>query len=332
MGTPVVELKNVSMIFRRGWLIKKPGAHAVTNVSLALPEAGILALVGESGCGKTTLGRIALGLIKPTAGEVLWEGKNIWQMGREEFNKLRPMAQLVHQDSYAALNPVRTIYQTLSAPLLYHGTRRSEVRGKAEELLKFVGVYPPSYFLDKYPHHLSGGLRQRIVLARSLIPQPKFIVADEPVSMIDVSLRLSVLDLMLRMNKELGTAFLYITHDLATARYIGREGWIAVMYLGMIVETGEFEEVFQKPRHPYLQALLSAAPVPDPKIAKRKRPLPLKSLEIPSAENPPSGCRFHPRCPYAEDICAQEIPALRSLDNRLIACHLAERIPEWHLL
>lgn len=234
MGTPVVELKNVSMIFRRGWLIKKPGAHAVTNVSLALPEAGILTLVGESGCGKTTLGRIALGLIKPTAGEVLWEGKNIWQMGTKEFNKLRPMAQLVHQDSYAALNPVRTIYQTLSAPLLYHGTRRSEVRGKVEELLKFVGVNPPSYFLGKYPHHLSGGLRQRIVLARSLILQPKFIVADEPVSMIDMSLRLSVLDVMLRVNKELGTAFLYITHDLATARYIGREGRIAVMYLSLI--------------------------------------------------------------------------------------------------
>lgn len=332
MATPVIELKNVSMIFQRGWLIKKPGAQAVTNMSLALPEAGILALVGESGCGKTTIGRMALGLIRPTAGEVLWEGKNIWQMGTEEFKKLRPMAQLVHQDSYAALNPVRTIYQTLSAPLLYHGTRRSEVRDKVEELLKFVGLNPPSYFLNKYPHHLSGGQRQRIVLARSLIPRPKFIVTDEPVSMIDMSLRLSVLDLMLHMNGELGTAFLYITHDLATARYIGIEGQVIVMYLGMVAETGVLEEVFQRPHHPYTQALLSAAPVPDPQIAKRRKPLPLKSLEIPSAANPPSGCRFHPRCPYAEDVCAQEIPALKPLDGRFIACHFAERIPEWHLL
>lgn len=318
----LVELKDVSVVFRKGWLARKASVEAVSNVSLDLREGEILALVGESGCGKTTLGKVFLGLISPTSGKVLY-------MGKEQ----RPEGQLVHQDSYAALNPAKTIYQTLRAPLLRYGTKRSEVRAEVKRLLEFVGIVPPEYFMNKYPHHLSGGMRQRLLFARSIIPKPKFIVADEPVSMIDASLRLSILDLMMKLKEELGISFLYITHDLATARYIARGGRIAVMYLGKIVELGVLEDVFHTPMHPYLRALLAAAPIPDPKLAKRRGPLPLRSWEIPSADSFPTGCRFHPRCPYAEGICAEEEPPLRDIgDGHQVACHLAEVIPPWRLM
>jgi len=334
MAEPIIELKDVNMTFKRGWLMRRAQVQAVVKASLNIKEGEILALVGESGCGKTTLGKIMAGLLRPTSGQVLYKGKDIWKMSRGEFQEYRRNAQIVHQDSYAALNPVRTIYQSLSAPFLhYHSAKnRREAREKVAELLELMGLTPPEEFLDKYPHQLSGGQRQRVVLARAVSLRPKLIVADEPVSMIDVSLRLSILDLMHRLNEEFGIAFLYITHDLATARYFVKGGRIAVMYLGQLVETGKLGQVLEKPRHPYLQALLSAVPVLDPRKAREKRPLPLRSLELPDPTNPPSGCRFHPRCPYAEEICAQEIPALRPLDGRFIACHLAERIPEWHLL
>ena len=333
MAESIIELKEVNMTFKRGWLLRGAQVQAVVKASLDIKEGEILALVGESGCGKTTLGKIMVGLLRPTSGQVLYKGKDIWNMNRGEFKEYRRNAQIIHQDSYAALNPVRTIYQSLGAPLLhYHlAKNRRDARNKVAELLQIMGLTPPEDFLDKYPHQLSGGQRQRVVLARAVSLRPKFIVADEPVSMIDVSLRLSILDLMHRLNEEFGIAFLYITHDLATARYFVKEGRIAVMYLGQLVETGKLGEVIGKPRHPYLQALLSAVPVPDPRKARTKRPLPLRSLEFPDPTNPPSGCRFHPRCPYAEDICAKEVPVLRPLDGRMIACHLAERIPEWHL-
>jgi len=330
----IIELKDVNMTFNRGWLLHRSQVQAVVKASLDIKEGEIMALVGESGCGKTTLGKVMAGLLKPTSGEILYKGKDIWRMNREEFWEYRRNTQIVHQDSYAALNPVRTIYQTLSAPLLRHRLvkGRKEAREKAAELLQLMGLTPPTEFLDKYPHQLSGGQRQRVVLARAVAVHPKLIVADEPVSMIDVSLRLSILDLMHKLNEEFSIAFLYITHDLATARYFVKSGRIAVMYLGQLVEMGRLREVIGKPRHPYLQALLSAVPVPDPKKARKKRPLPLRSLEFPDPTHPPGGCRFHPRCPYAEEICVQEVPILRSLNGRLIACHLAERIPEWHLL
>lgn len=334
MAESIIELKDVNMTFQRGWLMSRVQLQAVVKTSLDIKEGEILALVGESGCGKTTVGKIMAGLLRPTSGEVLFKGKDIWRMSREEFREYRRNAQIVHQDSYAALNPMRTIYHSLSAPFLHYrlAKNRHEAREKVAELLQLMGLTPPEEFLDKYPHQLSGGQRQRVVVARAVSLRPKLIVADEPVSMIDVSLRLSILDLMHRLNEEFGIAFLYITHDLATARYFVKGGQITVMYLGQMVETGKLEEILQKPCHPYLQALLSAVPVPDPKKAREKRPLPLRSLEFPDPTKPPSGCRFHPRCPYAEDICAQEIPALRPLDGRLIACHLAEKIPEWHLL
>ncbi|MGY4706294.1 oligopeptide/dipeptide ABC transporter ATP-binding protein [Candidatus Bipolaricaulota sp. J31] len=325
---PLLELHGVHKVFERGWIRKRPGAQAVSGVSLAIEERGILALVGESGCGKTTIGRVALGLIPPTRGRVLYQGRDIWRDDR-----LRPTGQLVHQDSYSALNPVRTVYQILAAPLRRYGTPRRELRKEVRKLLEFVGIMPPDYFFNKYPYHLSGGMRQRLVLARSIIPKPKFIVADEPVSMIDASLRLSILDLMLRLNRELGVAFLYITHDLATARYFAQAGRVAVMYLGKIVEEGQMGTVLERPLHPYLRALLSAAPIPDPRLARKRKLMVLREAEPPSAERPPSGCRFHPRCPYAVDTCAKEEPALRDFgDGHRVACHMAETLPEWRLI
>lgn len=328
MTTPVVKLDNVSMIYTiRKSLFKKTLIHAVTNVSLELKKGEILAVVGESGCGKSTLGRIALGLLRPTSGRVFHLGIDIW---KKSSQKPHFMGQMVHQDSYAALNPVRTIYQTLKAPLIRYGTRRKDVKREAKRLLEFVGVTPPDYFLNKYPYHLSGGMRQRVVFARSIIPKPEFIVADEPISMIDPSLRLSILDLMMKLNEEFGIAFLYITHDLASARYIARRGRIAVMYLGEIVETGELQDVFENPVHPYFQALLSAAPVPDPRIARKTRPLRLKSTELPRADKLLPGCKFHTRCPYAREICYEKLPRLREIEgDHLVACHFAEEVPQW---
>jgi len=334
MAEPIIELKDVSMTFTRGQLLRRGQVQAVVKVSLDIREGEVLALVGESGCGKTTVGKIMAGLLRPTSGQVLYKGKDIWSMSRDEFREYRRNTQIVHQDSYAALNPVRTVYHSLSAPFLHYrlARNRRQARDKVAELLELVGLTPPEQFIDKYPHQLSGGQRQRVVIARAVSLNPKLIVADEPVSMIDVSLRLFILDLMHSLNERFGIAFLYITHDLATARYFVKEGKIATMYLGQLVETGQLSEVLKRPRHPYLQALLSAVPVPDPKTARQKKPLPLRSLEFPDPANPPSGCRFHPRCPYAEEVCAQEIPAIRPLDGRFIACHLAEKIPEWHLL
>jgi len=304
------------------------------NVNLKFDPGEIVALVGESGCGKTTLGKVLTGLQKPTEGELLFNGKNVWSMSKAEFAEYRSSVQLVQQDSYAALNPTKTIYQSLSAPIL----QNKIVKGKRAayekvcELLRTVELTPPEQFLDKYPHQLSGGQRQRVLMARAISLNPRLIVADEPVSMVDVSLRLSILNLMAKLNKEMGIAFVYITHDLATARYIAKSGRLAVMYLGKIVELGSVRNVLAQQRHPYLQALLTAVPVPDPNVAKGKRELPLKSLEMPSISNPPSGCAFNPRCPYADETCSVAPPELVFHGDDLVACHHVERIPEWKLV
>lgn len=333
---PLLELKNIKMVFenKSSILAPKRRIQAIEGIDLQINEGEIYALVGESGCGKTTLGKIICGLLKPSKGSVLFKGKDIWKLGKKDYSEFRRNVQLVHQDSYAALNPARTIYQSLSAPLFRHKI----VRNKAEaykhlsELLEMVGLTPADQFLYKYPHQLSGGQRQRILLARALSVQPKLIVADEPVSMVDVSLRISLLDLMSEMNKRFNVTFVYITHDLATARYIASNGRVAVMYLGKIVEFGPLDEVIKEPKHPYLQALLSAVPIPDPKIARLIKPLPLKSVDMPDPSNPPSGCRFHPRCPYSEEICSHKEPKLEAIENRrFVACHLVEKIPKWKL-
>lgn len=328
-----MQLENVSMVFENRASLFAPirRVGALVGVDVELSSGEILAVVGESGCGKTTLGKIVAGLFRPTSGSIRFMGKDVWSLTGKDFFEYRRSAQMIHQDSYAALNPARTIYQSLSAPLFRHKLAKdnNEAREQLEERFVMVGLTPPDQFLDKYPHQLSGGQRQRILLARALSVKPKLIVADEPVSMVDVSLRISLLDLMAKMNDELGIAFIYITHDLGTARYIARHGRIAIMYLGKVVETGNLNKILAEPRHPYLQALLSAVPIPDPKIARAMKPLPLRSLDMPDPANPPDGCRFHPRCPFAEATCEQEEPSLVPLNGELVACHLVERIPKW---
>ncbi len=328
-----MQLENVSMVFENRASLFAPirRVGALVGVDVELNSGEILAVVGESGCGKTTLGKIVAGLFRPTSGSIRFMGKDVWSLTGKDFFEYRRSAQMIHQDSYAALNPARTIYQSLSAPLFRHKLAKdnNEAREQLEERFVMVGLTPPDQFLDKYPHQLSGGQRQRILLARALSVKPKLIVADEPVSMVDVSLRISLLDLMAKVNDELGIAFIYITHDLGTARYIARHGRIAIMYLGKVVETGNLNKILAEPRHPYLQALLSAVPIPDPKIARAMKPLPLRSLDMPDPANPPDGCRFHPRCPFAEATCEQEEPSLVPLNGELVACHLVERIPKW---
>ena len=329
----LLELKDINMRFETngGLFSKKREVGAVVGVDIEVKPGEILAIVGESGCGKTTIGKIVTGLHKPTSGQVTFMGKDIWKLGKKDYTEYRRGVQMVHQDSYAALNPARTIFQSLSAPLLQFkfALNKAQAKEKLVDLFTLVGLTPPDQFLEKYPHQLSGGQRQRVLLARALSVEPKFIVADEPVSMVDVSLRISLLDLMSEMNRKFNIAFIYITHDLATARYIASHGRIAVMYLGKIVEIGNLEQILSKPRHPYLQALLAAVPIPDPRISRRMKALPLKSPDMPDPSNPPSGCRFNPRCLYAEDICEQKEPVLTKLDGEMVACHLVERIPEW---
>ncbi|MDF2626208.1 MAG: oligopeptide/dipeptide transporter, ATPase subunit [Symbiobacteriaceae bacterium] len=320
------------MTFRKGSPWRRSEVRAVDHVTLDMDEGSILALVGESGCGKTTIGKAIAGLYRPTQGQVLYRGKDIWKLSKAEFRTYRREVQLVHQDSFAALNPSLTIYQSLSAPLLQYGLvpAGKTARTVVGEYLEMVELTPPDQFLDKYPHQLSGGQRQRVVLARALTVRPKLIVADEPVSMVDVSLRLALLNLMARMNKEMGVSFAYITHDLATARYLAGQGQISVMYLGEMVETGPVGQVLATPRHPYLQALLSAVPVPDPIVARSRKMLALRSLEMPDPGAPPAGCRFHPRCPYAEAVCSSKVPTLEAMEGGdRVACHLKERIPAW---
>lgn len=331
----LMKLDHINITFEKRSGIFSPSSKvgAIADLNLDILSGEILALVGESGCGKTTLGKVITGLLEPASGTVTFNGIDVKKMNKKQFNQFRNGVQMVQQDSYAALNPARTIYQSLSSPILQKKIVRNkkEAYKKVCELLNLVELNPPELYLPKYPHQLSGGQRQRILMARAISLNPKLIVADEPVSMIDVSLRISILNLMSSLNKRLGITFVYITHDLATARYIAQKGRIAVMYLGKIVELGDVREILAKPRHPYLQVLLSAVPIPDPDIAKKRKLLPLKSLDMPSMINPPKGCRFNPRCIYAKTICETLEPELCSKGNSCVACHLAEEIPAWSL-
>lgn len=324
----IIELKNISMYFNSN-TDKKAKVGALVDVNLNVDQGEIVAIVGESGCGKTTLGKVITDIHAPTEGQLFFEGKDVSKLSKKEYEKYRLAVQMVHQDSYAALNPNRTIFQTLSLPLLQHkiAKNKEEAFEILSEYFNEVGLNPPSQFLEKYPHQLSGGQRQRILLARALSVKPKLIVADEPVSMVDVSLRISLLDLMSRMNKKYNVSFLYITHDLATARYIAQNGRIVVMYLGKVIEMNSIENAIKSPKHPYFHALLSAVPVADPNMRTSfVNELPLRSIDMPSAVNPPSGCRFHPRCPHYKEKCEKEEVNLRKYGEGFVACHFAEEI------
>lgn len=275
----VVQLIDVNMVFEKGGFFSaKKKTHVLRDINLSIAKGEIVAVVGESGCGKTTIGKLITGIYKATSGSVLWNGSN----------KLRESAdvQFIQQDSYAALNPARTIYDSLYAPIEANkkGLSKSQIDEKIDRLMKLVGLAPVEQFLSKYPHQLSGGQRQRVLMARAVSLNPSLIVADEPVSMIDVSLRLSVMNLMMSLNRDYGISFVYITHDLSTARYIAQSGRIVVMYLGEIVEEGPIDEVIGSPKHPYTRALIKAVPIPDPS-ANSLDDLPLKGMELGSLEN-----------------------------------------------
>ncbi len=329
-SAPLMSLDTVSQIFRT----KRGEIPAVRDVSLNLYAGKVLCLVGESGSGKTTTARVAAGLNRPTSGRVQFDGRDVWAADRAGFREFRRSVQYVHQDPYSSLNPIRSVFATLAAPMKRHGlvSGRDEAWQKAADLLGRVDLTPAENFLTKYPHQLSGGQRQRVAVARALTLDPKLIIADESTSMLDVSIRISLLAMLTRLSDELGVGFLFITHDLALAKYFGRDGDIAVMYLGRVVEYGPTQRVIADPAHPYTQALLSAIPEPDPELNERKRAAGtlLRSMDTPSLLRLPSGCTFHPRCPrFAEGTCDASVPELlpiaSSTVERQVACHLVHR-------
>jgi peptide/nickel transport system ATP-binding protein len=300
--------------------------RAVDDISFEIRRGETLGLVGESGCGKSTVGRALLRLYKPTAGRIVFDGQDITNLGERELRPLRRRMQIVFQDPFASLNPRHSVGRIVGEPLRVHGLvgGRASVGGRVRELLQIVGL--PADAAVRYPHEFSGGQRQRIGLARALALNPDFVVADEPVSALDVSIQAQIVNLMEELQAEFGLTYLFIAHDLAVVRHISDR--IAVMYLGWIVEVSPADELYDNPLHPYTISLLSAVPIPDPEV-ERKREAILLPGDLPSPANPPPACRFHTRCPYIQPTrCRDEVPELRPLDGsgHLVACHWAEKI------
>jgi len=325
-GHPLVEARDLSVEFRvsaRNWLATRQRLRAVDGVSFALARGETLALVGESGCGKTTVGRALLRIVEPSGGAVLFDGADVSSFDRRELHAFRRRAQMIFQDPYAALNPRMKVAEIVAEPLRAHGVGRGERRERVHELLARVGL--PGSAAGRFPNAFSGGQRQRIVIARALALEPEFIVADEPVSALDVSIQAQITNLLRDLQDELGLTLLLIAHDLAVVRHVAPR--VAVMYLGRLVEIGAREQVLAEPRHPYTQALLSAVPIPDPPRERARRRIVLAG-DVPSPIDPPPGCRFHTRCPFAFERCRVEEPQLQPVDGaRLAACHLLDAAP-----
>jgi peptide/nickel transport system ATP-binding protein len=323
----VIEVQNLKKYFpiKVGFfktLLSKniPFVHAVEDVSFNIKKEEVFGLVGESGCGKTTTGRLLLRLIEPTAGKVYFKGLDVTAITLEsEMRKMRRKMQMIFQEPYESLNPRMSIFDSVAEPLRIQKAvaNEGELRERVFEVLEDLEMVPQEEYIYRFPHELSGGQRQRIAIARAFILRPELMVADEPLSMLDASIRSEIARLLLSEVKKVHCSFLYITHDVALARYMCNR--LAVMYLGNIVEHGPAENVIMKPQHPYTEALIAAVPVPDP--TGRRTEIVIKG-EVPSAINPPLGCRFHTRCPYAWDICKKTEPRLFQTDeNRFVACH-----------
>ena len=319
MSEPLLEVKNLKTYFPiKGGIFSRTVGHvkAVDGVSFTINKGEVFGLVGESGSGKTTIGKTILRLVQKTEGKVKFKGQDVHSLSKEELRKHRPNMQLVFQDPFSSLNPRMRIGEALGEPMLAHGIAKKEnVREKVTEVLELCGLAP--YHIDRYPHEFSGGQRQRIVIARAMVLNPEFIVADEPVAALDVSIQAQIINLFSELQEKKGLSYLFISHDLSVVEHLCTK--IGIMYLGTIVETAPRDELFTNPLHPYTKALLSAVPIPDPTV-KRERII--LEGDIPSPANPPSGCRFHTRCPFATDVCKKTVPEFRNVGaEHFVACH-----------
>ncbi|MGN6563744.1 MAG: ABC transporter ATP-binding protein [Thermomicrobiales bacterium] len=319
----LLDVQNLVMHFplTKGIIIqRKVGAvQAVDGVSFSVKRGETLGLVGESGCGKSTTGRAILQLYKPTSGQVMFHGRDLTTLDGGDMRKMRRYLQMIFQDPYASLNPRMTVGNIIAEPMQIHNlVAKNERNDRVQELLETVGLNP--YFANRYPHEFSGGQRQRIGVARALAANPEFIVADEPVSALDVSIQAQIVNLLEDLQQQFGLTYLFIAHDLSVIRHISDR--VAVMYLGKMVELADRDELYDNPLHPYTKALLSAVPIPDPVIEKKRERIILTG-DVPSPINPPSGCHFHTRCPYVMDVCKVDEPAFAEQGSgHYVACHL----------
>ncbi|WP_238008509.1 oligopeptide/dipeptide ABC transporter ATP-binding protein [Dactylosporangium sp. AC04546] len=324
--TPLLQVRDLAVDFkvpRRGSLLPAR-LRAVSGVDLDIRRGEIIGVVGESGCGKSTTGRAILQLLRPSRGSVTFDGTELTTLPGRRMRAMRRRMQMIFQDPYASLNPRMSIGELIEEPLLVHADLSAAGRrAKAQETMRLVGL--SDRWHDRYPHEFSGGQRQRVGIARALVSGPDFVVADEPVSALDVSVQAQIVNLLEQLQEELGLTMMFIAHDLAVVRHLCDR--IAVMYLGAVVEVGECDELYQSPRHPYTKALLSAVPIPDPLVETKRRRVILTG-DVPSPLDPPSGCRFRTRCWKAQEVCATTAPALTgTADGHRVACHFPEPAP-----